>query len=110
MHIHDYHEEEKNFQDILSLKNTSIPIELLFKKKEKSILYMLIKDRLFQVIVFPDRHNHQEINNLIQVENHHIQINEGDHNIGLKKFFKYKNYYSRIRLAYHEYHLNNKKK
>jgi len=70
---------------------------------------MLIKDRLFQVIVFPDRHNHQEINNLIQVENHHIQINEGDHNIGLKEFFKYKNYYSRISLAYHEYHLNKKK-
>jgi hypothetical protein len=47
---------------------------------------MLIKDILFQVIVFHDRHNHQEINNLILVENHHIQINEGDHNIGLNIF------------------------
>ncbi len=54
--------------------------------KDEKLLYMLIKDILFQVIVFHDRHNHQEINNLILVENHHIQINEGDHNIGLNIF------------------------
>ncbi len=36
------------------------------------------------MIVCHDRHNHQEINNSIQVENHRIQINEEDHNIDLK--------------------------
>jgi hypothetical protein len=66
MHIHDYHGEERNFRDIL--------------------FYRLIEDRSFQVIVYHDQHNHQEINNSIQVENHRIQINEGDHNIDLKMF------------------------
>jgi hypothetical protein len=47
---------------------------------------MLIEDILFQVIVFHDRHNHQEINNSIQVENHHIQINGEDRNIDLNIF------------------------
>jgi len=35
------------------------------------------------VIVYHDQHNHQEINNLIQVENLRIQINEVNHNIDL---------------------------
>lgn len=37
------------------------------------------------MIVCHDRHNRQEINNSIQEENHHIQTNEEDHNIDLKK-------------------------
>jgi len=44
------------------------------------------------VIVFHDRHNHQEINNSIQEEIHHIQINVINQYID------------------HEYHLINKKK
>jgi hypothetical protein len=37
--------------------------------------YKQVINKLFQVIVFHDQHNHQEINNWIQVEIHHIQIN-----------------------------------
>lgn len=43
------------------------------------------------MIVCHDRHNRQEINNSIQEENHHIQTNEEDHNIDLKK--EYSNTY-----------------
>ena len=43
-----------------------------------------VKDKSFPVIVFHDRHNHQEINNSIQVEIHRIQTNEVDRNIVLK--------------------------
>jgi hypothetical protein len=66
MHIHDFLEVEKNFLDIL--------------------FYKLIKDILFQVIVYHDQHNLQEINNLIQVENLRIQINGVNHNIDLNYF------------------------
>ena len=52
---------------------------------------MLTIDRWFQVIVYHDQHNRQEINNLIQVENLHIQINGVNRNID------------------HEYRLNEKK-
>ncbi len=38
------------------------------------------------MIVYHDQHNLQEINNLIQVENLHIQINGVNHNIGLNFF------------------------
>jgi hypothetical protein len=56
---------------------------------------MLVKGILFPVIVFHDRHNLQEINNLIQAENSHIQINGVNHNIDLKVLFELrKNEYS----------------
>ena len=103
MHTHDYHEEEKNFQDILSMTIRESFIILKFKQ----LLYKLTKDILFQVTVFHDRHSHQEINNSILAESRHTQINEVNHNIDLEiviYFLKFGQIF--IELAYHEYRLN----
>ena len=74
MHIHDFHEEEKNSPDILSKKYRLFQLYtcVCFSL---SLLYKLIINKLFPMIVCLDRHNHQEINNSIQEEIHHIQIN-----------------------------------
>jgi len=56
------------------------------KQTHENLLYMLVIDIWFQVIVCHDQHNLQEINNLIQVENLRIQINEVNHNIDLNEF------------------------
>jgi len=79
-HIRDFLEEERNFPDILSKKKW---IFLNEKQTHENLLYMLVIDIWFQVIVYHDQHNLQEINNLIQVEILHIQINGVNHNIDL---------------------------
>jgi hypothetical protein len=94
-HIHDFHEAEKNFQDILSKEKFFIKIEIFYYFFFE--LYKQVINKLFQVIVYHDQHNHQEINNLIQVEIHHIQINVINqyivheyHLINIKKNYKKK--------------------
>jgi len=62
------------------------------------------------VIVYHDQHNLQEINNLIQVENLHIQINGVNHNIGLNFFIYFEFKTKKIFFSYHEYRLNRKQK